>query len=502
MFEHDFYPTPNGLIRKMLEPYDRESLSDKVILEPSAGKGDIADFIIDTLERSYKRREYLARNIHCCEIDHDLRGVLSSKGYRLVCEDFMGYSGVGVLYDLIVMNPPFSHGVEHVLHAWDILRAGDLVAILPKEVINNPYCESRKLLVKVIQDNHGVVEDAGKAFEDAERKTSVEVCIIRLTKEEYAGIDDLFTDSRFSRAKIDDSAPDSVENMLAKRDVIASMEDAYHSTLASFKTAYKALYELSMCGSVFGNRMLGSLNEGRHGSVKEAFCRLMGSAKLTSISTKKEFQEVFKESFNEFSVDLRRAAWEKVFDTTQMDRFMTESVKNEFRKLQQDQHSIEFNQENVIKLLDTLFLNTNKIGEAAILEAFDLMTKYHKENRIHIEGWKTNDFWRVNRKIILPYVVDWSIGRPHCSWSVTQKLDDIDRGLCFLTGKSFDSIKRISISVDAACRELCLTGNSEFFDFRVFKKGTGHFTFKDTDTWESFNIAACKGKNWLPGTNA
>ena len=497
MLENDFYPTPEDLISRMLSRYSREDLSGMTILEPSAGKGDIADFILGRTDHYYGRSETRARNIHCCEIDPDLRRILSDKDFRMVADDFLSYSGGGILYDLIIMNPPFSKGVEHVLHAWDILKAGDLIAILPSEVFRNPYTEQRKLLARVIQDNGGEVEDAGKAFEDAERKTSVEVSIIRLSKKNLDGMDDLFSSSRFKSSKIDDSAPDTVENMLAKRDVISSMEDAYHATLESFKTAYKALYELSLCGSMFGSRMSDEGN--RHGTVQEAFCRLIGSAKLSTITTKKDFQEVYKQSFNEFVGELRRAAWEKVFDTTQMERFMTEGVKTEFRKLQSDQYSIEFCQENVMKLLDTLFLNTNKIGESAILEAFDLMTKYHKENRIHIEGWKTNDFWRVNKKVILPYIVDWSFGRPRLSWNQEQKLNDIDRGLCFLIGKSFDTINKTARSIESGCNELQLSGSSEFFDFRLYKKGTGHFTFRDTDLWERFNIAACKGKNWLPG---
>ena len=39
----EFYPTPHELIAKMLAPVIRQSC--KTILEPSAGKGDILDFI-------------------------------------------------------------------------------------------------------------------------------------------------------------------------------------------------------------------------------------------------------------------------------------------------------------------------------------------------------------------------------------------------------------------------------------------------------------------------
>ena len=52
-YEPEFYPTPPEVIRKMVEPYAK-TLERATILEPSAGRGDILDYItnkgIDTVE--------------------------------------------------------------------------------------------------------------------------------------------------------------------------------------------------------------------------------------------------------------------------------------------------------------------------------------------------------------------------------------------------------------------------------------------------------------------
>ena len=51
MFDKDFYPTPEPLIQKMLNKINRRILggvngtSKLRILEPSAGKGDIVDYL-------------------------------------------------------------------------------------------------------------------------------------------------------------------------------------------------------------------------------------------------------------------------------------------------------------------------------------------------------------------------------------------------------------------------------------------------------------------------
>ena len=44
MFDKEFYPTPKEVIQKMIAPYEK-NMSRLTILEPSAGKGDIIDYI-------------------------------------------------------------------------------------------------------------------------------------------------------------------------------------------------------------------------------------------------------------------------------------------------------------------------------------------------------------------------------------------------------------------------------------------------------------------------
>lgn len=495
MINGDFYPTPKALIEQMLRGI--KDLDSLLILEPSAGKGDIVDFIKETLEdRSPYRRNISCSNVHCVESDLDLRATLSGKGYKIVGDDFLSYNGSGLFYDLIVMNPPFSNGVAHVLHAWNLLKQGDLIAILPKEVFNNPYCESRKLLAKVIQDNSGTIEDAGQAFIEAERKTHVEVVIIRLQKKHSSELDDIFEGASFESSTIDNIEPSLDGNQLVRSDVVEALVDAYSATLSSFKDAFRGIMQLSFYGSCFGNNMGETDYNGHklHKTVIESFCDSMSRYSFNQENIKESYKCVF----NSFSEELRTAAWETVFDKTNMKKFMTKGVKNEFEKLQKDQGSVEFSKENVDKLLAMLFYNSGKIGESSVIEAFDLMTKYHAENRIHIEGWKTNDVWRVNKKFILPMVMDFSFRVPHVHYSRSNELDDIDRGLCFIEGKSFDSIVKCSKALHEAGLNQCRSCQSEFFDIKFYKKGTAHFIFRSEDTWEKFNITACKGKKWLP----
>lgn len=107
MFNKDFYPTPSDVIERMLMGVDIE---DKVILEPSAGKGNIVDYL-----NANGAREVLA-----CEKDADLAMIVRNK-CRLLAMDFLSVQSPDVSHiNLIVMNPPFSAEEKHILHAWEI----------------------------------------------------------------------------------------------------------------------------------------------------------------------------------------------------------------------------------------------------------------------------------------------------------------------------------------------------------------------------------------------
>ena len=115
-----FFPTPEVAIKKLLDGLEIDS--SMRILEPSAGKGDIADYLKKLAPQA---------TLDVCEINFRLREILEMKGHKVVASDFMEYNVAD--YDLIVMNPPFekSQDIDHVFHAFDLLKpGGKLIAIM------------------------------------------------------------------------------------------------------------------------------------------------------------------------------------------------------------------------------------------------------------------------------------------------------------------------------------------------------------------------------------
>lgn len=95
IFNRDFYPTPVEVIEKMLIGVD---IGGKIILEPSAGSGNIVDYL----------NNRGAKKVIACETVEKLRRILGGK-CDIIADDFLTVTSEQISHiDLIVMNPPFS----------------------------------------------------------------------------------------------------------------------------------------------------------------------------------------------------------------------------------------------------------------------------------------------------------------------------------------------------------------------------------------------------------
>lgn len=92
MFSDNFFPTPPDVIERML---DGELIKGKIVLEPSAGKGDIVDYLLNEE----------AADVLAVELHPDLRAILATK-CTLIGQDFLLLQSHQISHiHLIVMNP-------------------------------------------------------------------------------------------------------------------------------------------------------------------------------------------------------------------------------------------------------------------------------------------------------------------------------------------------------------------------------------------------------------
>lgn len=531
MFNEEFYPTPIGIVKRMIYPYIKtvfrgeKVIKKMTILEPSAGKGDLLDGITKRSvpaewERDENGNKYELKpgqqtkfddydlkrcTVHCIEREPELQAILKEKGYKVVADDFLDYNS-DVLYDLILMNPPFSNGDEHLLHAWNIMYEGDIVCLLNSETLNNPYSERRKLLKHIIE-KHGTVEDLGPAFAKSERPTNVNVSLVRLTKKaEKDRFKMEFEEVNKERDYIIDET--KIHDAPAIKDTIGNMLIQYERVKEEFITFMKMHEVLRHYGDPL-------IQRNYDGTKPDSDIVALALHAIKEGNSNKE-------TFSLFCSMMKKEMWGVVFQNLKsissfnLESIMTSQVRKNWQQFVSEKGEMDFTKENVWKVIEMLFMNRTNILERCIVEAFDLMTTYHKENRMYIEGWKTNDSWKVNRKFILPtgvrygdYLTSYDLkkygDRFGLSHHSRDSYSDIDKALAYIIGTSrYTSIgealerKFQQIGHVKTGDKFDNTCESTFFKIKFWRKGTVHCEFKDVKLWEQFNLRACSQKQWLP----
>ena len=147
-------------------------------------------------------------------------------------------------------------------------------------------------------------------------------------------------------------------------------------------------------------------------------------------------------------------------------------------------------------MIEIIIGTRDQIMNRAITEAIDNFTKHTHENRYNVEGWKTNSGHLLNKKFISGWIAEHSYSgglqlRTYQCRNVDY-LKDLMKAICYITGTNFDSLKK-----DYEWKSMKPNTWYEwhpFFDFKVFKKGSAHFKFRDEKVWELVNRTYAKIK--------
>jgi ubiquinone/menaquinone biosynthesis C-methylase UbiE len=172
-----FVPTPLHVVRQLVSKAGIHA--GMSVLEPSAGKGNIADQLKNA-----------GANVSVVEADPILQQFLTLKGHQLVGNDFLKLEGPA--FDRIVMNPPFDgrQDVQHLLHAYELLKPGGrLVAIMSENSFLVKQSDSKfyKALVHDFQewlDSIGATTEKlpANTFINTERPTPIDTRVVVINK--------------------------------------------------------------------------------------------------------------------------------------------------------------------------------------------------------------------------------------------------------------------------------------------------------------------------------
>jgi hypothetical protein len=451
IFGADFFPTPRKIGRRMMAKIQNKDA--KFFLEPSAGKGDLADVIRNPMTfeeyeeevegkpqevKDRKYRVYRNRADHSPSVEIDvieqhpgLAAVLRSKKYQVVGDDFLEYNGVSY-YDVIIMNPPFSEGSRHLLKAWDFSHNTEIVCLLNAETIRNPHTARDASIRRLIADTGGEVEYLGTCFDTAERKTNVEVAMVYLKKTVPDDSADMWAKSATSERVYNIEVGDD-PNMLAIRDNLGNMEHWYNMANELF---IKGVEYLRRARLYMDQNKVRDSRSDRNLDIGAIAAMGLGNAHRA----RAEFLRLH-----------RRLAWTGVFDQMDFHKWLDSKQQERFLRDVERDATIPFTADNIKSTLENVFLSRKRLFDESVANVFDELTSHAVENgsgpvapaaaRRRGEGWKTNDNYKVNERLVFPYGcrrVDYGSGFSMNHGDSDRIYTDLDRILCVLDAQPFD----------------------------------------------------------------
>lgn len=471
----EFYPTPESVLDKMTTGIDWKKAS--CVLEPSAGKGDIADYVQDRAKIARWNNDV---EVDCIEIDDELRSTLKGKGYRVVHDDFLTFNTFKK-YDLIIMNPPFSNGAAHLLKALDMQKdGGAVVCILNAETLKNPYSNERKELCKRLQELNAEITYVKDAFVSSEHPTGVEIAIIRAYIEEKEFNSQFYDEMK--QQYYSENIYDEEMTELAPNDFIKAAVAMYNREVSA---GVKLIHEYQ----ALVPRMLNSLRDNKYS--QPILTMKIGNKDL---------------SVNRYIRCVREKYWDALFKNPKFTGTMTSNLSSQYCEQVKELRNYDFSVYNIKCLQLEMSKNLVRGIEDCIIELFDKLSHQHAyddelKNNIHYyNGWKTNKCWYINKKVIIPWVSAFSkySGKFDPDYYVRQRLADIEKALNYLDG-GLTECRDMEKCLNNAVRE----GQTKKIELKYFfvtfyKKGTCHLEFKDEELLKKLNIFGAQNKRWLP----
>ncbi|MFG1544863.1 DUF4942 domain-containing protein [Halobacteriovorax sp. ZH2_bin.1] len=472
----DFYPTPFKTFLKMKSKIQDEH-EIKRVLEPSAGKGTLIDYMEEYFKYTNKT------SIFAIEKDPTLQAVLRGNNKNILDSDFLEFNS-GEQFDLIFANFPFSDGEHHLLKAMDYLYSGQIVALINAQTLKNPHSNARKMLVHKLKEVGAEIEYLTDEFTEAERTTPVEVALVYI--DQRRKIEDLFGDIE----------KDTEEGLSFEQSHSLDTSNSIKGLVQSFESRririQQVIIEFYQNHAVFNGVL---------------------ELKVIGINDSKDTIDLTEEVTSKYNFLVKRLKedyWSRVLELPEVRKKITNNRKSEFLSEIEKWKTMAFSENNIRQFIINLIELYPKTIKNAIDDIFEEFTRYAfyncedykkmgEKNILHFNAWKTNNGYKINEKVIVPIRFYDYDGKSLNSGNYERRelLEDIESVLGYF-GKVDEIGKMNDVCVEALKEGKNKKIDTKFFEVSIFKKGTIHLRFKDLDILRKFNIEACRNKGWLP----
>lgn len=487
MFNADFYPTPDELLRDLFAlssnsdfygKYERFTLKGRV-LEPSAGKGNIIEYIC-------KRSKSI--KVDAIESDVQLANLLMGAGHTVVWSDFLTYETYRE-YNAIVMNPPFSADDKHLLHAIrlaskQITKDCEIYAIINAETIRNPYSTTRKELARLLDAYDARIEFVSDAFSTAERKTDVEVALIYLKVTRDDDSEDLYR-------RTVDAVRNSDNTSTATSDLSTALSTfvKHNEVRERLDDITRLVYEYEQAVKLIRDAYEAHIRKIR-------FLEYVSNVNDGKLYTPRDGAE---DDYENELQRLRMKYWTFILRTDEFMKKLTTEARDKLSRQIEATADLEINVTNVYMLLQAIMANSSDMLVSSVVSMFEKVTSFsrrdYSDNIHYYNGWYTNDAYKIGKKIIYPFYTEfsaWDMGSRDKSFN---SVDYRIKGFILDLLKAFEPFRPVDYDF-----KMNALGDFEndVLRFKMFKKGTVHVWFKDLETLNKINFVCGRHFNWLP----
>lgn len=478
----DFYPTKDKTIEKLISDIKIEEIT--ALLEPSVGKANIVDYIVEKSKNIRSCRK-INLDIDCIEIDPNLRYIVQGKGYRIVHDDFLTYHTMKA-YSHIIANFPFSDADKHLKKALDMLEVsgGKLRCIINAQTLKNPYSNLRKEILDILKRYNAKIEYLKDEFIDAERVTSVEIAIIRcdIDKKETGSI----ILNKLEQAELEN------ENTYENNSLIEN--DFVSAIIKQFEFECKV-----------GINLIKEYNKLKAFTSSE-FNKDSSILSLRLCSDRNYSEPSENILCNDYLREVRKKYWKALFNNKEFTKLFTSNLQRDFYNRLNELADYDFNEFNIEELRKQMNNQVVTGVKETILNLFDDLSRKHywdkdtSSNIHYYNGWKSNSCWKINKRVIIPLngFGSWSESFDPLHYQCIDKLADIEKVFNYLdTGKTEELTLR-EILQEAKDKNQTKGIITKFFKVDFYKKGTAHLTFLDEELLKKFNVFGSLEKGWLP----
>ena len=536
-----FYPTPPAVADKLLAGIDWARTMS--ILEPSAGKGDIVDRIATTFQTNASRYRDGSVSVDCIEFDPHLRSILkyefcgqkedevktrlselrqreeqydqATRRYRglsdsekteqnalhrelerrkkvdvhIIHDNFLTFQS-RKHYDLIIMNPPFSNGDAHLLHAIELQaqHGGQIRCILNAETILNPYTNRRKVLQQKLDEYGATVSFVDNGFSHGERRTDVQVAVVEIQIPEAVRESEIY--ERLRKAAEEEEAPQEDVTDLVAADFLGQIVTRYNVEVdagIALIREYRAMEPY----------ILSSLDTNETYNAPNLVLNIT-NGDSHNYATVNRFIELTRKKY-----------WTALFTNREFMGRLTTNLRDKYRKMVDKMTAYDFSLFNIQQVMTEMNAEMAQGLQDTIVALFDKLTTEHSwypeiTKTIHYyNGWKTNKAHKIGTKVILPvggmFNADlyWHKG-PFELRNAEAKIMDIEKVFEYLDGNMSAHVDLHGVLQQAYDEGRTKDIRCKFFSVTLYKKGTMHIKFHDQRLVDRFNIYCGQKKAWLP----